>query len=85
MDYLRVGGVACPDNEHIITHKELDYLTNWNNKKEIRFNSSKGKVLTFGVTGGAFFYEPRIHQLEVMEEGGGQHQYALVNTSITTD
>lgn len=85
MDYLRVGGVTRPDNKHIITHEESDYLTNWNNRKGIRFNSSKGKVLPFGITGEAFFYEPRIHQLEIMEEGKGQHQYALVSTSITMD
>lgn len=51
---LRAEGVARPDNEQIITHEESDYLTNWKNRKEIRLNSSKGKVLPFGITGGAF-------------------------------
>lgn len=85
MDYLRVGGVTCPDNEPIITHEESDCLTDWNNRNDNRINSSKGKVPPFGITRGAFFYEPRIHQLEIMKEGGGQHQYALVSTSITMD
>jgi len=68
MDYLRVGGVPCPDNDHTATHEESDYAINWNNRRGIRFNSSKGKVLPFVITGGAFFHKPRIHQLEIMEE-----------------
>lgn len=57
MDYLRVGSVTCPQNDHIITREESDYLTNWNNRKEIKSNSSKGNVLAFDITGGAFLYE----------------------------
>lgn len=83
VDCPRAEGVTYPDKDQITTHKELGNLNNWRNREEIRFNSSKVKVLPFGVQGEGFFsYKLRIHRLDIMKEGG-QCQFVLVHTSAT--